>query len=455
VSNSSERYHALDGLRAFAMFLGILLHVAISFMVTVPAFWPVRDNAPTPLADLFLLTVHDFRMQLFFLLSGFFGCLLYQRYGLAGLLGHRLKRVALPLVLGALLIVPSVVVPAMYAELENVRAAHVRGESSPMRAAAAELVTANPDSSDADLIIEYYRSGAALAGWPLVHLWFLYDLLVFAAAVSILAPALGRLSGTRVLARTDAAFRWIVANRWRVPVLAALTFPLMLPMKWIVDTPSTWNPQWHIVGYYFAFFAVGWMLFRHRDLVPTFGGRWVLNLVLANVLVLPVMLGVIVTGAIAEREGAEVVGRKLAGFALAVVYTWLMIAGLWGASLRLLAHASDRGRYLADASYWCYLASIAPIVVFQFLVRDWEVPGLLKAALVTAATMAVLLVSYEWGVRYTLIGAILNGRKYRTPPEPALAPALGPDRAGSSAVGEVTGPTAPPRAPQRSSGSRR
>ena len=27
--------------------------------------------------------------------------------------------------------------------------------------------------------------------------------------------------------------------------------------------------------------------------------------------------------------------------------------------------------------------------------------------------MAVLLASYEWCVRYTFIGAILNGRKYR------------------------------------------
>ena len=28
-------------------------------------------------------------------------------------------------------------------------------------------------------------------------------------------------------------------------------------------------------------------------------------------------------------------------------------------------------------------------------------------------TMAFLLASYEWCVRYTFIGAILNGRKYR------------------------------------------
>ena len=74
-----DRYHALDSLRGFAMLLGVVLHAAISFSTQPPAFWSVRDNDPDPLVDVLLFTVHTFRMQLFFLLAGFFGCLLYQR----------------------------------------------------------------------------------------------------------------------------------------------------------------------------------------------------------------------------------------------------------------------------------------------------------------------------------------------------------------------------------------
>jgi hypothetical protein len=70
-------------------------------------------------------------------------------------------------------------------------------------------------------------------------------------------------------------------------------------------------------------------------------------------------------------------------------------------------------RYLADASYWCYLASITPIVLLQFWVKDWPMAGVLKFGLVAVLTMTILLASYEWCVRYTFIGAILNGRKYR------------------------------------------
>ena len=90
-----------------------------------------------------------------------------------------------------------------------------------------------------------------------------------------------------------------------------------------------------------------------------------------------------------------------------------MMVGLWGAFLHYFSHASARVRYFADASYWCYLASITPVVLFQFWVKDWPLPGLVKWALVSTATLAVLLLSYEWCVRYTFVGAILNGRKQR------------------------------------------
>ncbi len=421
----TDRYHALDSLRGFAMFLGVLLHVALSFMVTPPAFWPVRDNDPTPFADVCLMAIHDFRMQLFFLLAGFFGCLLYYRYGLAGMTKHRLKRVAIPFVLALVLVVPTVQAAVVYAEVENVRAASVRGAPSPLRPHAAELVAANPEASTAKITADYFVSGTSFARLPLLHLWFLYYLLIFVVAVAVLSPLLSRLAGTRLLARFDAAFRRVVEGRGRVLVPALLTFPLMLPMRWVVDTPNSWNPQWHIVGYYFAFFAFGWMLYRHRDLVPTFGRGWKLNLALANLVVLPLMVGLIVTGATKEKGGADAFAWQLGGFAASVLYTWLMITGLWGAFLRLFAREYAWVRYMADSAYWCYLASLTPIVALQFVVKDWPLPGLLKGALVTAATTLVLLASYEWLVRYTFVGAILNGRKYRTreAEKPAAPPA--------------------------------
>ena len=45
-------------------------------------------------------------MPVFFLMSGFFTALLWRRRGLGALLNHRLRRVALPLLIGMFTIVP-------------------------------------------------------------------------------------------------------------------------------------------------------------------------------------------------------------------------------------------------------------------------------------------------------------------------------------------------------------
>ena len=89
------------------MLLGIGLHAALSFY---PSAWPVQDVKASydGLFDEATIAVHGFRMPLFFLLSGFFTALLWRRRGLSALLGHRLRRVVLPLILGVLFIAPTV-----------------------------------------------------------------------------------------------------------------------------------------------------------------------------------------------------------------------------------------------------------------------------------------------------------------------------------------------------------
>ena len=89
------------------MLLGIGLHASLAFF---PAPWWVQDQTASfdGLYDEFLWAVHGFRMPVFFLLSGFFTALLWRRRGLRSLIDHRLRRVALPLVIGMVTLVPAV-----------------------------------------------------------------------------------------------------------------------------------------------------------------------------------------------------------------------------------------------------------------------------------------------------------------------------------------------------------
>ena len=101
----SVRYHDLDALRAFAMLLGILLHAVLSFNQT--PIWPAQDNFQDAKFQTVNNSIHGFRMQLFFLVSGFFACMMWLKRGTAGLIWHRFKRIFLPLIVFSLFIIPA------------------------------------------------------------------------------------------------------------------------------------------------------------------------------------------------------------------------------------------------------------------------------------------------------------------------------------------------------------
>src|SRR6187399_2849796 len=102
-----DRIHALDGLRAAAMFLGIVLHAAIVHTAVLPFEGAAIDVNRHWSFDVLFKLIHGFRMQLFFLLAGFFGRLVYERLGAGGFAKQRLRRVGLPFVLAMVTVLPA------------------------------------------------------------------------------------------------------------------------------------------------------------------------------------------------------------------------------------------------------------------------------------------------------------------------------------------------------------
>ncbi|EMB13125.1 acyltransferase 3 [Rhodopirellula europaea 6C] len=103
-----SRRHDLDALRGIAMLLGIFLHAAIAYSPDAGRGWPIQDSQSSDFVSMFIAMVHGFRMPLFFLLSGFFTMMLYQRRGTSKLIEHRVLRIAIPFVIGMCTIVPSI-----------------------------------------------------------------------------------------------------------------------------------------------------------------------------------------------------------------------------------------------------------------------------------------------------------------------------------------------------------
>jgi peptidoglycan/LPS O-acetylase OafA/YrhL len=99
----SERRHDLDALRAFAMLLGIALHISLSLGGTP---WMVMDSRPSGAFYWLYSAIHGFRMQLFFIVSGYFTALLLARRGLVPMLQNRSLRILVPCFLGLATLVP-------------------------------------------------------------------------------------------------------------------------------------------------------------------------------------------------------------------------------------------------------------------------------------------------------------------------------------------------------------
>lgn len=384
--------HALDNLRAVAMFLGIVLHGALSFMVT-PIPWPARDTEGHWSFDVMVGFIHGFRMQAFFLLAGFFARLLYERLGAAEFAKHRLKRIGVPFVAGMFTLIP--LIGALWA-----------------------WGVWQMDES-IGLPIETRRGLDAI---PTGHLWFLQYLLVLYACAFLVVRMTSRLPAG-VLSALDGAF-----DRLMQSPLRALPFvPFTVACLWgspvwgeIKDVGLGFVPRFEGVAYYGLFFGAGWWLHRRRsqlDQLTRFLKRSVTIAVAA----------MIVHGAILatqpEPSDPNHTVLKLTSLGCVSLYAWLMTFAVTGCFLRFAGRQRRWMRYLADASYWCYLTHLPVVIYLQIIVAGWPFNGWVKFTLLIALATLVLLASYQVCVRYTFIGSILNGPRQRPAKPPQLAPA--------------------------------
>jgi peptidoglycan/LPS O-acetylase OafA/YrhL len=93
------------------------------------------------------------------------------------------------------------------------------------------------------------------------------------------------------------------------------------------------------------------------------------------------------------------------------VFTWTF--GLIGLALQFAAGHSPARRYIADASYWIYLAHLPVVMALQTLVSGEAWPWPAKYAAVLLGALAILFASYQLLVRHSFIGAVLNGKRPR------------------------------------------
>jgi peptidoglycan/LPS O-acetylase OafA/YrhL len=399
-TSQEQRLHAFDAVRGFALLLGVAFHAAASFMPGwPPGSWAMNDNSPSQFLSDAAFVTHIFRMSLFFFVAGYFGRLLYQKLGARSFWSNRLKRILIPLVAGWVVLFP------LIGFIWTIGVTKVFGGTMPPM----------PERPKAP------------GDFPLRHLWFLYQLLLTYVAVITIRSLIVRLDPAQKLrCFADAVVTRSIRTMTGVFVLGIpLAAKLMsLPVWFYWEGIPT--PDWSLiprvpasVGFGTAF-VFGWLVHRSTNALEAIAQRWVQHLVFA----------VVATGWLLHSMHAEPMaqpGVTKTLFALTFgVALWSWVLGLTGTALRFLSNYSAARRYIADASYWIYLAHLPVVVAFQVWVGHWPLHWSVKYPFILVASFTVLFLSYHYLVRPTFIGALLNGRKYWRKPDPTTPHPISP-----------------------------
>jgi ABC-type multidrug transport system ATPase subunit/peptidoglycan/LPS O-acetylase OafA/YrhL len=391
---TSQRFHSLDAVRAFALLLGVFFHASMSFVPgMLPGVWVTVDRTSSVALGQLFFASHIFRMSLFFVMAGFFARLLYRRSGPRGFWANRLKRIGVPLIVGWCVLFPTFMLIESWG-LKQYFGGHMPAMPGGL----------------------HFPPGF----FPFLHLWFLYALLLLYPTVLVLRRAVLFADRAGILqAGVDRVGQVLLGSPLAVvlaPVLlgAPLALTLFLKRDWVYwggipGQDVTYIPQAAVMIGYGTAMLVGWLLHRRTVLLESFEKRWLAHLALA-------VLATVYCSAVAGTKLVIVpapMNAARALFAAAyVVALWSWIFALVGVALRFLAGESRILRYVADSSYWIYLVHLPVVAALDVVVRPWHLHWAFKYGFVMAVAFALLFASYHLLVRPTFIGEFLNGRKH-------------------------------------------
>jgi glucan biosynthesis protein C len=382
MSTTSERINGFDALRTVAMWLGIVLHSIVVYKATPEPNWPQDPALSIHFFDWLYDYIHIFRMPIFFLVAGFFARLVILRSGTGFFINQRFRRIVVPFLIGVITVVPLTILPFLFYKFYNVE--HL----------------SRPESWH-NCFLQMFRWNG------LVHLWFLYYLIIFYALsvaakfvtrkLSILVPeqwkqSMEKIGASRLLAVTVVLFLILFANQAAAP-------PVYTGIR----------PNLFYILYYGFFYGCGWcMQFNMKSVGSLTKWSW------------PLFIAGTVLSVLVFLAGDR--GYPVLGYLLHALETIALVAGIAGLFIKYCHAESKIWRYFSDAAYWVYLIHMSIVSSMQVLLINSSAPGWLRLPLVLIVAFGLSLLSYRFLVRYTVIGEYLHGKRKRPEKRWVMAP---------------------------------
>jgi len=385
-----NRLDYLDAARAFALILGIIFHASISFM---PIFigWAVMDISTSSVVPSFMMISHSFRLELFFLIAGFFSHMKFHKEGFQSFLKSRVVRIAVPFIIGWLLLRPLIV------SCWLMGAESMRGDINILNALKDGLASLGERPKD------------LLVG---THLWFLYYLLLISAIVLLLRYllSLNKPVQNELTQLANSFAGWISNSHFAIFIVALPTAGCLWFMnQWGVDTPDkSLIPHIPVLLIYAGFFIFGWLLHRQPILLENFSRlTW---RKLAFCLVAAIMANWLSNFQMNLAHPHFKLIRACFMFSYAIMM-WSLVSLVIGIFKRLFNRPNKIVRYVADSSYWLYLIHLPIVIWLQIALAEVSLHWSLKLAVISVLTILVSIVFYDAFIRTTFIGATLNGKR--------------------------------------------
>jgi surface polysaccharide O-acyltransferase-like enzyme len=364
----ADRIHSLDFLRAFALLMGVLLHVLMLFLE------PFDGSEPRLGASIIFIWIHTWRMPLFMLLAGFFTALSLSKRDVGNYALNRLIRLGVPILL------LWAVIPAV-------------------------------DETTSDIFKLPELISWVLYDLPftlrLDHLWFLYYLLIFYGVLLLLKSITPRiftfisdfkLSSARVL------LLWL-------PILILLS-PLNKPTGGIFgEIPTTFGEvELGSMLFMASFFLMGLQIQKSARFLEQLQQKrfWVPSLIIFSL----IPIGLMGWGGLKEEPfvfSSELemwIANSLSGSA-----ALLLVLSIMGFGMNQITSSGSTLRWLVKLSYPIYVFHLMFVISVSGTLMFLGVNDLLVVLLgVTSGILGPVIIYYAI-VFWTPLDWVFNGYK--------------------------------------------
>ncbi|MDA7873815.1 acyltransferase family protein [Rhodopirellula sp.] len=410
----------MDSLRAVAMFLGLVLHAAVVFEMW--AYDPLRlHDQPSAALHYIMEMIHVFRMELFFLVAGFFSALVCCRRGKASYAKNRLQRILIPFVLCVTFLMPWIA---------GLTWIDIEGSQQSIFSKYVEMFV------DPSYVI---RKGGPVGNW-FWHFWFLHVLCYFIAIYLVAAWCIEKLD-VRVPFTTSLLN--LLGHRWGMLLLVIPTFIVLTFSPPWADVPRV-GTSLDVLTYYAIFFFVGVLLNSKPIVLDELAKNfkyYAVPFAVALVLLIPLIDKVTLTSPpelmlqdwslfLGVEAQADLIGTipllqnpfNFSTFSappdwfamcfLRAFCTWCAISGFVLIFRTYCNQPSALGRYAADSSYFVYLAHFPIQLSLARILRDRIDSAFLCFWICLIVSLVICVLLYHFTCRATPLGRLLSGRTY-------------------------------------------